>query len=73
MAACNCPSTTSPFAKTADIALQLIEKGIDVNAITRKRMTALMYAASSGNTEIVSFLLPICDKDARDNQGWTVI
>ncbi|XP_018322507.1 ankyrin repeat, SAM and basic leucine zipper domain-containing protein 1-like [Agrilus planipennis] len=73
MAACSCPSSTAPYEKSAQIAKLLVEHGADVNAISRKRMTPLMYAASNGNVEIVQQLLPLCDKDAEDNQGWTAL
>lgn len=72
MAACSCPSTCADPKDSFEIAKYLFEKGANVNAITRKRINALMFAASSGNLEIVKFLLPLCNKFAVDNQGWTV-
>lgn len=72
MMACNCPSTTSPFEKTLDIIKQLVKNGAIVKAINRKRMTALMFAASNGNLKAVEYLLPLSNKDAIDNQRWTV-
>lgn len=72
MAACNCPSSCSPPEKSLDVVKQLLENGADVNALTRRRMTALMYACSNGNLEVVKLLLPLSNKFAIDNQGWNV-
>lgn len=72
MAACNCPSSCSPPERALAVVKQLIEKGANVNALTRRRMTALMYACSSGNFEAVKLLLPLFNKFATDNQGWNV-
>lgn len=72
MAACNCPSSCSPSANVSLVVEQLLEKGANVNAVTRRRMTALMYACSSGNLEVVKLLLPLSNKFATDNQGWNV-
>lgn len=72
MAACSCPPTCAPPESVLDVVKQLIDKGADVSAITRKRMTALMFACNSGNLEVVRLLLPLSDKFATDNQGWNV-
>lgn len=72
MAACNCPSTSSTPENVLAVVKQLLEKGANVNAVTRRRMTALMYACSSGNFEVVKLLLPLSNKFATDNQGWNV-
>lgn len=72
MAAAECPQCTSPEINSLAVVRQLLEKNVNVNAKTRKRMTALMYAASIGNCTIVKELLPHSDKLAEDNQGWTV-
>lgn len=70
MAACKCPDGTSPYENSAECVQLLIDYGIDVNLKNRKRMTALMFAASSGNHLAVEKLLPICDIHALDQQGW---
>lgn len=72
MMACNCPEQTSPFEETHKIVKILVENGVNVKSINRKRMTALMFAANSGNLLVVKYLLPLSDKDAVDNQRWTV-
>lgn len=72
MAACKCPESTTPFSEAQKVVDLLVKHGADVNAATRKRMTPLMYAASSGNVEVVRYLLPLVNKEAVDNQGWTV-
>lgn len=72
MAACSCPSTCADPKDSFEIVKYLVEKGANVNAITRKRINALMFAASSGNLQVVKFLLPLSNKFAVDNQGWTV-
>lgn len=72
MAACSVPETCAPPNDAFTIAKQLVENGANVKAITRKRITALMYACSNGNIDIVKLLLPLSDKFAVDNQGWNV-
>lgn len=72
MAACNCPSSCSSPERVLAVVKQLINKGANINAVTRRRMTALMYACSSGNLEVVKLLLPLSNKFATDNQGWNV-
>lgn len=72
MAACNCPNTCADPKESFEIAKYLVGNGANVNATTRKRINALMFAASSGNLEIVKFLLSLCNKFAVDNQGWNV-
>lgn len=72
MGACNCPESTSPYVETLKLVDLLVKNGADVNAFTRKRMTPLMYAASVGNVEVVKYLLPLVNREAEDNQGWTV-
>lgn len=66
-------SAASEKAENIVACLQLlIEKGADVNAVDRRRKTAIMYAAQSGYVEIIKILLPLVDKHAEDNQRWTV-
>lgn len=72
MMACNCPQQTSPFDETYKIVKMLVENGANVKSINRKRMTALMFAANAGNLLVVKYLLPLSNKDALDNQKWTV-
>lgn len=72
MMSCNCPEQTSSFEQSYKIVKILVENGANVKSINRKRMTALMFAANSGNLQVVKFLLPLSDKDAVDNQRWTV-
>lgn len=72
MLACNCPNYTTNFSKSLQIVQKLVENGADVNKIDRKRMNALMFAASNGNMEAIKYLLPLCDKNSKDNQDWTV-
>jgi ankyrin repeat protein len=50
----------------------LLDKGTDVNALTKDRLTPLHMAAQNGNLEIVQLLLSRNAKiDAVDSQGWT--
>lgn len=49
MMACNCPDYTSPQEKSFEVVKLLVEKGARTDAINRKRMDALMYAACNGN------------------------
>ncbi|KAF2899306.1 hypothetical protein ILUMI_06870 [Ignelater luminosus] len=75
MAACNCPESTSPASKCLDIVTQLIEHGAAIDATTRTRKTAFMFAASNGSIEIISKLLSCTNNrtnilNAEDNQGW---
>lgn len=72
MAACNCPSTTSSFDKSFEVVQKLVECKADPNAVNRKRMTPIMFAACSGNDDVLKYLLPLTDNNAEDNQGWTV-
>lgn len=72
MAACNCPSSCSSYENVLDVVQQLVDKGANVDAVNRKRMTALMFACSTGNVEVVKLLLPLSNKFATDNQGWNV-
>ncbi|XP_019872884.2 delta-latroinsectotoxin-Lt1a [Aethina tumida] len=71
MLACNCPNYTTNFSKSLQIIQKLVENGADVNKTDRKRMNALMFAASNGNLEAIKYLLPLCDKNSKDNQDWT--
>lgn len=73
MAACKCPQTCAPEEDVLNVVKLLADKGADVNAVNRKRITPLMYACSSGHLEVVKFLLPVSNKFATDNQGWNVI
>lgn len=72
MAACSIPETCASRSHAFNVVQQLVEKGANINTITRKRMTALMYACSNGNLDIVQYLLPLSEKFAVDNQGWNV-
>lgn len=72
MAACNCPPSCASRANVLNVVQQLLSKDVNVNAVTRKRMTPLMYACSNGNLEVVKLLLPLSNKFATDNQGWNV-
>lgn len=72
MMACNCPQQTSPFEESYKIVKMLVENGANVTTTNRKRMTALMFAANSGNLLIVKYLFPLSNKCAVDNQKWTV-
>ncbi|XP_028138661.1 ankyrin repeat, SAM and basic leucine zipper domain-containing protein 1 [Diabrotica virgifera virgifera] len=73
MLACNCPRETSPYTESLKIVKLLIEKGVNVKATNRKKMTALMFAADAGNLPVVKYILPLSDKDAQDNQKWNVL
>lgn len=66
------PESSASPSDVFNVVQQLVDKGANVNAITRKRMTALMYACSNGNIDVVKLLLPLSEKFAADNQGWTV-
>lgn len=48
---------TCSFSKTIDIAEYLLEKGANVNASAKDRVTLLYLAASNGNLELVELLL----------------
>lgn len=51
----------------------LVESGANVHEVDRKRKTVLMYAAGNSHLDVVEFLLPLCrNKEAKDNQKWTV-
>ncbi|CAG9821113.1 unnamed protein product [Phaedon cochleariae] len=73
MMSCNCPKETSPFRESLKVIEMLVEYGANVNAINRKRMTALMFAANVGNLPAVKYLLPLSNKNAEDNQRWTAL
>ncbi|KAK4881050.1 hypothetical protein RN001_004369 [Aquatica leii] len=73
MAVCNCPETTSSFETCLGIVEELLLHGVDVNAITRKRETALMFAAGIGNVGVVRRLLTCCNIFAEDNRGWNAL
>ncbi|KAI4459546.1 ankyrin repeat sam and basic leucine zipper domain-containing protein 1 [Holotrichia oblita] len=73
MAAASCPKTTSGYENSLLVVCQLLKNKVDANAKTRKRETALMFAAMTGNCSIIKELLPYCDKYAEDNQGWTAL
>ncbi|GJQ72834.1 hypothetical protein Trydic_g1483 [Trypoxylus dichotomus] len=73
MAAASCPKSTSAYENSLLIVRQLLKESVNVNGKTRKRETALMFAAMNGNCSIIRELLPYCDKFAEDNQGWTAL
>ncbi|XP_056633989.1 uncharacterized protein LOC130443409 [Diorhabda sublineata] len=73
MMACNCPKETSPCTETLKVIRLLVNHGVDVKAVNKTRMTALMFAANVGNLPAVQFLLPLSNKDAEDNQKWTAL
>ncbi|XP_023025011.2 ankyrin repeat, SAM and basic leucine zipper domain-containing protein 1 [Leptinotarsa decemlineata] len=73
MMACNCPKETADFSQSLEIIKLLVDFGVNPKSINRKRMTALMYAANSGNLPAVEYLLPLSDKNAEDNQKWTAL
>lgn len=72
MAACACPKTCNSFSNSFHVAKLLIDNGANLNAQDRTRMTPLLYAAKSGNLELLEYLLSVCNKDDQDNQGWNV-
>lgn len=72
MAAASCPKITSSYEDSLLVVRQLLKNKADANAKTRRRETALMFAAMNGNCSIIKELLPYCDRYAEDNQGWTV-
>ena len=53
----------------------LLDRGANVNAVTRRGWDALMFAAGRGYLEIVKLLLDSgCGVDASDNEtGWTAL
>ncbi|OGU76818.1 MAG: hypothetical protein A2V93_00670 [Ignavibacteria bacterium RBG_16_34_14] len=58
----------------AEIVTLLLAKGADVNAKSKKGISALTIAARSGRTEIVTLLLAKgADVNANDNKGWTAL
>ncbi|KAG5894902.1 hypothetical protein JTB14_030607 [Gonioctena quinquepunctata] len=73
MMACNCPKPTSPFTESLKVIERLVDNGANPKSINRKRMTALMFSANVGNLPAVKYLLPLSDKNAEDNQRWTVL
>ncbi|XP_066144033.1 ankyrin repeat, SAM and basic leucine zipper domain-containing protein 1 [Euwallacea fornicatus] len=73
MMACSCPSYTAPYQKSFEVVKLLVEKGAVVTVINRKKMDALMYAASNGNLLVVEYLLPKANKEAVDNQRWNAL
>ncbi|XP_048524666.1 ankyrin repeat, SAM and basic leucine zipper domain-containing protein 1 isoform X2 [Dendroctonus ponderosae] len=73
MMACNCPDYTAPFEKSLEVIKLLVENGASVQAINRKRMDALMYAACNGHLPAVEYLLPKSNKQAVDNQQWSAL
>lgn len=73
MAACACPKTCTSYSNSLEVAKLLVDSGADINSQDKTRMTAFLYAAKVGNLDLVEYLLPLCIKDAEDNQGWNVI
>jgi ankyrin repeat protein len=60
--------------KHQDVAAYLLDKGADVNAVTKDGLTALHMAAQNGDTVIIRLLLqPERDTkiDPVDSKGWT--
>lgn len=51
----------------------LLDRGAAVNKADNYDWTAPHSAAYSGSTEIALLILQNGDKDARDNQGWTLL
>lgn len=72
MSACNCPEFRATYEESSKVIQFLINKGVDVNAKNRKRMNALMFAASNGNLDAVELLFPLMDPKEEDNQNWDV-
>ncbi|KAK9874650.1 hypothetical protein WA026_005473 [Henosepilachna vigintioctopunctata] len=73
MLACNCPEATSSFEESIKAIELLLQLGVNPNAVNKKRMNALMYAANNGNLEAVKLLLPVTDLKAEDNQHWNAL
>ncbi|XP_066258574.1 ankyrin repeat, SAM and basic leucine zipper domain-containing protein 1-like [Euwallacea similis] len=73
MMACTCPSYTAPNKNSLEVVKLLVEKGAVVTVVNRKKMDALMYAASNGNLLVVEYLLPKANKEAVDNQRWNAL
>ncbi|XP_044757548.1 ankyrin repeat, SAM and basic leucine zipper domain-containing protein 1-like [Coccinella septempunctata] len=73
MCACNCPVSKAAFEESSRVIQFLLDKGVDVNAKNRKRMNALMFAASNGNLNAVELLLPLVDLNEEDNQSWDAL
>ena len=75
------PTTGLPKTFTSDdeiievkICKLLLDKGADINAKDSEGMTALMYAASSGQTNMVEFFLDKgADINAKDKAGHTAL
>lgn len=73
MCACNCPLSTASFEESSEVIKFLIDIGVDVTSKNRKRMNALMFAASNGNINAVELLLPLVDLTEEDNQNWDAL
>lgn len=57
-----------------DMAKTLLNYGIDINAETKSKQTALMLAIANGNSEIARFLIENgCDIFIADNDGWNAL
>jgi ankyrin repeat protein len=58
--------------KHEDVAVYLLDKGADVNAVTKDGLTPLHMAAQNGDIAIVTLLLSHGAKlDPVDSKGWT--
>jgi len=60
--------------KHQDVALYLLDKGANVNAVTKEGLTALHMAAQNGDIAIITILLEPGRKtkiDPVDSKGWT--
>ena len=62
------------FFKWEQMVVKMIKKGADVNIQDNDGQTTLIFAASGGNTNIVTKLNESgTDKDMKENQGNTVL
>lgn len=73
MAACSCTKYTSPYERSLETAKLLVENGAELEKVDRKRMTAFLFAASSGNTLLIEYLMPMVNIFVEDNQGWSAL
>ncbi|KAF5289513.1 hypothetical protein FQA39_LY15068 [Lamprigera yunnana] len=73
MMACDYSESLSLSEKSLKIVKTLLEHGVDTNAITKKKETALMFAACKGNVDIIRELLPHCDIFLKDYRGWNAL